>query len=708
MARQVYEIVIEGDSGDAVKALGSVEKASKKTEGVLTNVLQGAMMGVGSAALGMAQQIPQAVGELFDLGVSAESAEHRFEAFAGSTEQAAVFLDAFQRATDGTVSKMDAMRSAGKMLQMGLVSNADEMEVMASIATKLGDQTQGAGDRMADFSALLANRSIPRLDNFGISSGKVRARVEELKKAGHDLDEAFKLAVLEQGRISLEKLGDTSESTATKLDRARAGWEDTKAALGEVAVAAAEASGALDAIPERSRNVAKGFESVAEHGYDLATAVGSFGAIFSKDETVIDRYTARMEELAEAEISAEKSIRTNVDSTRQYEQAIIQSIPPIEKVISDTVELTAVQKMAQRKMDELNAEQEDLARQAFGASEALAVETRSIQKLEKASASVSMQMAFSAQFQQREERAKEFAKRREAIEAEHQENLSKLHERGQSRSIRLNEAAEQEKLFDLQFALEQAQRKVNEMTGKERESVRVAKEHALTEAQANFDAQQKLLNDFHAGRLVRAGENVDALIAEENRRKDAALAALEEEGAKQDEMARKQQGQMMLQTFDQWASQKDIAADKAGEMRTAIAKEYGLISEEAATAANIAIREWEEWSSGMGNNTEAVVGFLGNLTSASGKVFDELSELTSREWAVRILYRTRAGLAPPGDPEPEEFGARGGARVSGTSDRLPAVINNNRAYNVTDGRAAAMLIDRDRRQGMNVPMQRMG
>jgi hypothetical protein len=101
---------------------------------------------------------------------------------------------------------------------------------MAAMATKLGDQTADAGARISDFSMMLANTSIPRLDNFGISSGKVRQRINELLETGQALsrEEAFKMAVMEEGSKALATLGDTSDQTAVKIDQVAASFKTLK------------------------------------------------------------------------------------------------------------------------------------------------------------------------------------------------------------------------------------------------------------------------------------------------------------------------------------------------------------------------------------------------------------------------------------------------------------------------------------------------
>ena len=293
---------VEGIGKSARKVGKEFDKAAASIGGQLKGLInpakaidgfiQGIGQSVGNMAASALAQIPKIAKELFDLGVQSEAVAHRFGQFSGSAEASAEFLLAFQSATDGTIPKLDAMASAAKMLQMGLVSNADEMETMASIATKLGDQTMGAGDRLADFSALLANKSIPRLDNFGISSSKVRARVEELTKAGKDVDEAFKLAVLEQGSLSLATLGDTSELAATKISKVSAAWADVKVELGESVVGMVTANVETDNFASTLRLLPEAIKMSGGNVNQLAGNLVRLGVEAGKAQGELDRMDA--------------------------------------------------------------------------------------------------------------------------------------------------------------------------------------------------------------------------------------------------------------------------------------------------------------------------------------------------------------------------------------------------------------------------------
>jgi methyl-accepting chemotaxis protein len=164
-----------------------------------------------------------------------ERAEERFVSFAGSVSRSIEMMDAFQRGSGGVVDKMTAMAQASRLLQMGLVQTPDEMEKIVEMATRLGKQTDDVSTRMEDFGALLANQSMPRLDNFGISSGRVRQRIEELQKAmpGMTRETAFLQAVMEEGSISLEKLGERADDTLTSLEQLASAYTNLKIAIGK-------------------------------------------------------------------------------------------------------------------------------------------------------------------------------------------------------------------------------------------------------------------------------------------------------------------------------------------------------------------------------------------------------------------------------------------------------------------------------------------
>jgi len=88
---------------------------------------------------------------------------------------------------------------------------------------------------MENFALMMANQSIPRLDSFGISSGKVRARITELMEATEGLtrEEAFNQAVMEQARVTMEKVGEQGETAAAGMASIGATMENLKLKAGQ-------------------------------------------------------------------------------------------------------------------------------------------------------------------------------------------------------------------------------------------------------------------------------------------------------------------------------------------------------------------------------------------------------------------------------------------------------------------------------------------
>jgi hypothetical protein len=245
LAKSAFKSTKEGFA-DALTIPTSIHDAWKALGGSLGNVVS---------------QLPQLAGELLNLGIEAETATNRFVKFAGSQERADELLSSFNEGASGAVDSMTAMSKSTKLLSLGLVENGDEMEQVARMAINLGDQTMDAGSRIDDFGALLANQSIPRLDNFGISSGRVRQRIKELQESGQAIsrDQAFKMAVMEEGAKAIERLGDTSELTSVKLDRAKAAVQDLKIDTGSAMLELAQNIDifglTLDTLPERIRGI---------------------------------------------------------------------------------------------------------------------------------------------------------------------------------------------------------------------------------------------------------------------------------------------------------------------------------------------------------------------------------------------------------------------------------------------------------------------
>lgn len=238
MANNV-DIILRGknEASTAIKQvkadLGGLDSTAKSLAGGLSGI--GSMIGVAglaAAAIGVARL----GAELGDLGERVVRSEKYFDAFSGSAAAATENLAAMRRATDGALSTQEMMTSAASLMSMGLARNAGELENVSRMAVILGGNTRTASEAISEFSLLLANQSIPRLDTFGISGAKVRARIEELMSANAGLsrEQAFMNAVMEEGSVKMAALEAAGVQAGTSQDRLRAKTADLKAELAKL------------------------------------------------------------------------------------------------------------------------------------------------------------------------------------------------------------------------------------------------------------------------------------------------------------------------------------------------------------------------------------------------------------------------------------------------------------------------------------------
>lgn len=175
----------------------------------------GAIAGIGLMA------VKDFAEEFNELGTQVKAAGARFDQLASSIGNPTDLMTQLREATLGVVDDMTLQLGAAQLLQMGLANTNEEVAKLIELAIKLKRPTQTASEAIDDFGLMLSNTSVMRLDNFGIASGKVRARIEELQDQfeGMQRDEAFKLAVLEIGQESLGRLGDAADVAGTSLSR---------------------------------------------------------------------------------------------------------------------------------------------------------------------------------------------------------------------------------------------------------------------------------------------------------------------------------------------------------------------------------------------------------------------------------------------------------------------------------------------------------
>lgn len=175
-----------------------------------------------------------AVGKLAYDAAEVEPVKRTFEDLTESIGTTAEeMLDELRPAAMGTVSDIDLMRAANKLMMMGLAESKEEAAELTRLAVGLGTAMGvDALTGLESFTLMLANQSILRMDTFGLSSGAAREEINKLVDEGLSREEAFKLVVLDQGNKRLQDLGDLSDTAFVKLGTMQAGFGNVKEELG--------------------------------------------------------------------------------------------------------------------------------------------------------------------------------------------------------------------------------------------------------------------------------------------------------------------------------------------------------------------------------------------------------------------------------------------------------------------------------------------
>ena len=226
-SKNIVEVVIKA-TDDASKKLTTLNTVMAKVGGVAT---------IAAAAIAAAGVIiVKSIINMTKDAAKVEVVRNTFDNLADSIgEVSDVMMKDLRVASRGMLNDADLMQASNKLVAMGLAKTAEESSKLVEISTQLGmAMGMTATDAAEAFALMLANQSIPRLDNFGISSGKVRDRILELMEAteGMTREEVFMIATMEQAEITMEKVGEQSEGAAGAMARYEASIANTKTEIG--------------------------------------------------------------------------------------------------------------------------------------------------------------------------------------------------------------------------------------------------------------------------------------------------------------------------------------------------------------------------------------------------------------------------------------------------------------------------------------------
>lgn len=221
-------IIVDAITKNAEKKLTGLGNTLGKVGKIGAALGGAAVVGIGALATGIAKLAMDAA-KLEPTRVTFDNLTKSI----GSTADS--MLDKLRPATMGVVSDADLMQAANKLMAMGLAETEDQAASLSKMAVTLGTAMgEDATASMENFALMLANQSIPRLDSFGISSGRVRERILELMEADESLtrEQAFLTATMEAGEAAMEKVGDVSGTTGVAMQQVRASFKNVTDQVG--------------------------------------------------------------------------------------------------------------------------------------------------------------------------------------------------------------------------------------------------------------------------------------------------------------------------------------------------------------------------------------------------------------------------------------------------------------------------------------------
>ena len=219
--------------GKATADTKTFDDAAKKSDGGLTglNNTMNNLMGVFAGI-----QILNVAGDMIALGNAANATKATFTALNGDVATATNTLNALRAATGGIVADTELMAGANRLLAMNIATTGQQAADLAGVAVNLGRAFgQDAASAIENFSLMIANQSLLRLDSLGISAAAVRERMKELAAEFPEMDKQarFTQATLEQATVTVDRLGSSIQAAQTPVAQLQTTFENLKTSVGQ-------------------------------------------------------------------------------------------------------------------------------------------------------------------------------------------------------------------------------------------------------------------------------------------------------------------------------------------------------------------------------------------------------------------------------------------------------------------------------------------
>ena len=584
------------------KGLKGVDKAAEETSGVM-KLMDGIMLGLGQQVVSFVQRLPGMVVDLVKLGAAVERQTNALDglATAAGTSGAAI-VAAIQESSNFTIDRMTAMQVANRALLLDVAKTPAEFERLTRVAVRLG-QAMGldATTAINDFVTAAGRQSVMIADNLGLTVKIGDATEKYAEQEGLLVDEltdaqrkqAFLNAMLESGEVKVAELGEATGETASDIEMLTAGLSDLKVALAETAAGATSGTAAFLGTGLRASALSLTVNKLQKELLALNLVTKEEVAEFQRAEAASRRQKNSTEELAER-------VKMLSALQREYNELLDEHSASSARAVQEQANLDASWlRLAESLKD--NADE-----MAGVSSEGAGLEAR-LQRIDKAVADYNESWRAAEQIGSQAERGME-------------KLADGLNETG--------DAASWAEINAMKLAQSLAEAEAASITAasaalKMGMSWKTFFDRNEEQAQ-NWVTKREELETGHAERLkeIQDAGNTEMLAAEQIRY-DEEKRMLDESQAAMLEAQKKQMGQMILQSFEAWATMKGIPADQMLKMRTGIAEEYGLIDAETANSVRFMTSQWEEWAEGTKLSTDDVIDNLGLYMEKTGLVTAE-------------------------------------------------------------------------------------
>lgn len=231
--------------------------------------------------------------DLSKLGTQALRTYASLNILSGGGKQAEEVLKAIQKASNGTVTEMEAAGIATQGFALKLARTPAEFEKLTRAAreiTQVSPIINDVGEALTQLSLFASNEaSFARADQLGLAVGEVKDRMAELRRENDALS-GSQAKLLASVQLLDEKYGatlDTIEAQATGIERLRVAWEDARVSF---ATSDFGFVGELFSVDKFAGNLATAIEIASGNYTKMEAVIDSVGRSVQFLENKKDRY----------------------------------------------------------------------------------------------------------------------------------------------------------------------------------------------------------------------------------------------------------------------------------------------------------------------------------------------------------------------------------------------------------------------------------